>query len=239
MKSVLRTTAYALALLITAVSFGGCLLSSSSGSGAAHPNPGFELYADSLTQRVTRRPLTIAPKNARQGECRVKYPYACDEGMDLLNISLRSVFLEFAADCEVSGGVVEYVVEFNNYGLLSFTLNLRAPGGEIRLSRTANFDCDTGELATLSDCFGTGCEDYSSRLSDVVARTAEQNGYTPIGKGPEFNDSTQFLFTYGGILLVYREYEAFSSDAGAPRIKVKISNVMDLLQPDALLNRIK
>ena len=239
MKSAARTIAYVLTLLVTAVFLSGCLLTGSYGTGGTRPQHAVGMDLNSLDQRVTRRPLTIVTKSLMQGDCRVKYPYVCDEGMDLLNISLHSFFMEFAADCEAVGGVVDYTVEFNNYGLLSLMLTCKAPGDSVWLTRTANFDCDTGEPVTLSDCFGTDCADYSARLGDVVARSMELNDYTPIGAGPEFNDSTQFLFTYGGILLVYREYEAFSYDAGAPRIKVKISNVMDLLQPDALLNRIK
>ena len=239
MKSVLRTTAYLLALVMTAAFACGCYLGTSPGKTGTRPHHGPLIDMGELSQRVTRVPVTIMTKSLMHGSCRVKYPFVCDTEMDLINLSLNSFFMEFAADCEARGGTVDFKTEFNNYGLLSFMLFYRTPDGQILYERTANFDCDSGELLSLSDCFGVGSEVYSTRLKDIVARSVEQNGYTPLGEGPVFDDSTQFLFTYGGIYLVYREYEAFSFDAGSPRIKVKISSVMDLLAPDALITRVK
>lgn len=238
MKSVLRTTAYVLTLLLIAVSACGCLLSGSTDTGGTRPSHGQMINSGELSQSILRRPLSIIPKTLMRGECRVKYPYVCDSGMDLLNISLHSTLMEFASDCGEVAGTVDFVCEFNNYGLLSFTLNFMSADGSDTESRTVNFNCDTGEPVCLSDCFGAGV-DYAPRLGEIVSASMEENGYTAIGMGPRFDDSAQFLFTYGGIFLVYREYEAFSFDAGAPRIKVRLSGVSDILTQDALLNRIK
>ena len=60
-----------------------------------------------------------------------------------------------------------------------------------------------------------------------------------IGGEPVIDDSTLFLFAYDGLFLVFREYELFSYDAGAPRIKIRLASIAENIAADGLLNRLK
>jgi hypothetical protein len=234
-----RKTAYLALLLALITLLSGCIAYEEREKPSFNsPHSGLEIPSAPEEPDVIRLSLTVVAKKAEMSECKVTYPYVCNANMDLLNLSIHTVFAEFAADCETPGAEVNYTLEFNRYGLLSFMLTCTSNGKVIN-EDAANFDSDTGKRVRLSDCFGSTETDYTVRLRDILARSIEQNGYTILGQEPSMDDSTLFLFTYGGIYLVFREYELFSSDAGSPRIKVKISAVMDHLAPDGLLNRVK
>lgn len=239
MSRAIRKIAYLCALAALLLALSGCVPLTSPGSGTSiSPHGAHELAPDALSQGVVRQSLTIIPKRADMSGCGVTYPYVCNSNMEILNISIHSAYASFAQYCETPGGEIGYSVEFNRYGLLSVLMECTFEGRVI-FTDTANFDTDTGKRVYLSDCFGSTDTDYRVRLRDILARSVEQNEYTLLGQEPSMDDSTLFLFTYGGIYLVFREYEIFTSDAGEPRIMVKISSVMDHLAPDGLLNRVK
>ena len=239
MSRAIRKIAYFAALLALIIQLPACMVGGNGGGSmhvAVHGHS--EFTAENYSQSIIRQSLTVVAKKADMSGCRVTYPYVCNANMDLLNLSIHTVFAEFAEYCETPGAEIGYTVEFNRFGLLSFLLTCTS-GGRTIASDAANFNCDTGERVYLSDCFGSTETDYTVRLRDVLARSVEQNGYTYLGQEPAMDDSTLFLFTYGGIYLVFREYELFSSDAGTVKVMVKISSVMDHLAPDGLLNRVK
>ena len=70
-----------------------------------------------------------------------------------MNLSIKTAFSDFAADCGVGDGTVSYNVEFNRAGLLSFTVQLTGQGGIVLFSDTASFNCDTGRRVYLDDSF--------------------------------------------------------------------------------------
>lgn len=236
-----KTACVPLAALIMALALTlcACAPGSSSGGIATSPMHGPELVPNEYSQAIIRNSLTIVSRKAEMDGCRVKYPYVCNANMELLNISIHSAVTEFVADCETEGASIECTVEFNRYGLLSLLAVCTLPNGKTVNTDAMNFDCDTGLRVGLHECFGKTEADYKARLNDLLRKSIQSQGLTVIGSDPEVNDDTLFLFTYDGIFLLFREYELFSYDAGAPRIKIKLASVFDLLAPDGLLNRVK
>lgn len=241
MRSSVRKAAYLLlAALITAQALlCGCSIEKSkSGSLPRTEDSRQEIYERAHPKTGVRHPLVIVSKKTLEAGCSVSYPFVCDDGMELLNISIQTAFSEFASECGAAGSDITYSIEFNRYGLMSFLMICTGRTGRELITETANFDSDTGRRAYLSDCFGSGA-DYSARLMEIVERTAESEGYTFLGERPAIDDSTPFIFVYGGISLLFPEYEVFTYDAGSPRIKIPLSSVAGSVQQDGLLNRLK
>lgn len=236
MKRLRLITAYLILAAVVLAVFSGCAIEppeepTRPARAVVNDDPGFK-------QAVVRRKLTITPRVLDYGSCTIVYPYVCDNNMYLLNLSIRSAFAEFAERCEAEKGEVRYSVAFNRYGLLSLKLVYATPGGVVIATDTANFDTDTGRLIDLHDCFGSTGADYLGLLRDYVLRYVEQNGLKLIGEVPALNDGSPFLFTYDGILLVYREYELVTPDTAQPTIKIRVSSVSDIIAKDGLLNRL-
>lgn len=190
-------------------------------------------------QAIVRRPLTMITKRLNTADCAVRYPYVCDEGMDILNISIHMAFTDFANECEAEGGRITYTVEFNRYGLLSLLLTCSTGDGKTLFTNAANFDTDTGKRVYLSDCFGKDAQGIPERLTELLWAEAERLGTAPIGDLPAFDDSTLFYFTYGGLYLIFREYEVFPPEAGTVRIKAPYAALEGQIGSDGLLNRLK
>ena len=228
-----------LLMLVLCMAFSGCLLITEPESAAPSRPRGYFIDEDPIRQSTARDPLTVLTRSMTVGGCSVNYPFVASDSMDLLNLSIKTAFSDFAADCGVSDGTVSYNVEFNRSGLLSFTVQLTGQGGIVLFSDTASFNCDTGRRVYLDDCFGASYTDYPSRLSGLVTRFVEERGLTVVGSIPRIKDSTPFVFTNDGLALVFREYELCTHDGGAPRVPVPLSAVQDLVEADGLLNRIK
>jgi hypothetical protein len=241
MRRLRSKTAYGAAALILALAlaFCACAPGSSSGGIATGPMHGPELVPNEYSQAIIRNSLTIVSRKAEMDGCRVKYPYVCNANMELLNISIHSAVTEFVADCETEGASIECTVEFNRYGLLSLLAVCTLPNGKTVNTDAMNFDCDTGRRVCLSDCFGSSDTDCFGKLTKLLAKSIEDSGYTVIGGEPVIDDSTLFLFAYDGLFLVFREYELFSYDAGAPRIKIRLASIAENIAADGLLNRLK
>lgn len=238
MSSARRTTAYVLSLLLVLL-FTGCAIDGNTESAVRLPSHGVTIEeGPGFTQAIIRNPLAIAARYVEQNGCTIRYPIVCNADMELLNLSIRTVFSDFAAENGVKGGTVDFSIEFNNYGLVSFLMTSFDRDGGAFFVDAASFNSDNGRRVRLSDCFGSIETDYTSRLRDIVTRYIEANKLTLVSEIPPINDDSLFLFTYDGLFLVYREYELATYDAGMPRIRVKLSNVMDLLAHDGLLNRV-
>ena len=231
--------ALALAGILMLAALSGCSVRKPS-TGRAPINPrGDELYDQEYTAEAVRTPLTIMSKTAHESGVTVNYPFICDDNMALLNRAILEAFYDFAADSESPGAIVEYTTEFNRLGLLSFTLYCVTGEGRTVSFDTASFDSDTGRRVYLSDCFGSGSADHVQKLDEIVCRSIEANGYTLIAQGPHIDDSTLFLFTFGGIYIMFREYELLTYDAGAPRIKITLGALSGSIAQDGLLNRLR
>lgn len=220
-----------------------CLIPACAGENAPEiprpPRPHEAAQDDYDQQAIVRYPLTTVTKRSFENDCVMLYPYVVTPGMNTLNISIYTAFTDFRAECEAQGGRIGWTTEFNRYGLLSLLMTYTSEAGDLLFTETANFNTDTGLRVRLSDCFGAGGAGYRERLGEIVRGYAETNGLTVISKEPSFDDSTQFLFTFGGLNLLFREYELFTADAGSPRIRVKCSEVTDVTGSDGLLNRVK
>lgn len=199
--------------------------------------PDQSLFSQDQEQAIVRHPLTLISKRLTTAGCAVRYPYVCDDGMDALNVAVHMAFTEFAEACGTDGGRVAYSVEFNRYGLLSLIMTCSAGSGKVLFTDTANFDTDAGKRVYLSSCFGQAAEGVKERLTELLSAEAETRGTKPIGALPEFDDSTPFVFTYGGICLIFREYEVFPPEAGLEKLKVPAAAV-DYSQ-DGLIARLK
>lgn len=189
-----------------------------------------------LTQAIVRYPLTIARRVLNRGNCVISYPYVCNDNMYVLNLSIRSAFADFAEECEAADGSVDFKVVFNRYGLLSVKLYYSTPDGVIVNASSVNFDSDSGRLVDLHDCFGSG-GDYLPALTAAVEGYVESNGLTVIGEIPPVTDETNFVFTFEGLSLLFREYEIVTPDSDPPVIKIRLSAFRDLVAKDGLLNR--
>lgn len=241
MRRLRSKTAYGAAALILALALAFCACAPGQEASRPETGPmhGPELFPDEFSQGIVRNSLTIITRRATIEGCRVSYPYVCNSNMELLNISIHSAVAEFAADCETEGAAVSCTVEFNRYGLLSVFAVCELSDGRVINSDTLNFDCDTGRRVCLSDCFGSSDTDCFGKLTKLLAKSIEDSGYTVIGGEPVIDDSTLFLFAYDGLFLVFREYELFSYDAGAPRIKIRLASIAENIAADGLLNRLK
>ena len=234
-----KTALFLAALLLLSAALGSCSVKKKDASRT--PSNPMDYMFDEPDHSVTgvRTPLTLMQKTAAEHGRTVNYPFVCDEDMPLLNKSIQSVFMDFAEECEATGVTVSYSAEFNRFGLLSFLLQCRTADGRTIAVDTANFDCDTGRRVFLSDCFGTGSTDYPQRLEELVLHSIETGGGTLLAEGPDITDSTPFLFTFGGMYIVFREYELLSFDAGSPRIKVSVGQLTGYIAQDGLMNRLK
>lgn len=190
-------------------------------------------------QASVRHSLSIITKLVVQNGCRIHFPYVCNPDMDLLNMALQSAFTEFASECEAEGGEVDYTIEFNRFGLLSFILNYVSDDGSLLYTDTANYDTDTGKRVSLFECFGTGKDDPTDRLNELVGRRIAEKGYTVLGEVPSVSDDTLFVFAFGGLDICFRPYEAFSYDAGSPRLRISIYETSGYIADDGLLNRLR
>ena len=216
----------------------GCAIDSNTSSPGGQPSRPILAEEIDLKQASVRYPLTIYTRTLTHGGNTVNYPYVTNDDMSLLNLSIRSVFTEFAASCEAKGGTVDFLVEFNRYGLLSFKLTFTAANGSLLAVDTANFDCDSGSEVKLGACFGSSGSDRFTRLSEMVAQYVEKNELSVIGRIPPVTNETRFYFAYDGIVLFYREYEIVTPDSDPPMIGIKLSTVKDLVAKDGLLNRL-
>lgn len=226
------------ALLLLSAAFGGCSLKKKSGDRQPINPRGEGVDEAGSSVAAIRDPFELTAKTLNTESCIIRYPYVLNDHTTLLNISIEKAFTDFAQECELSGSRITYSVEFNRFGLFSVIMTCSITGGKELVSRTANFDSDTGTRVYLSDCFGKGSESYGTGLEDIVRRYAESSGETVLAELPEISDDTDFLFASDGIYLLFREYELFTFDAGAPRIKITLGALADCIQPDGLLNRL-
>lgn len=216
--------------------FSGCYIERPD-EGASRPARAVVPDDTELKQDVVRYPLTIARRSLNRGSCTISYPYVCNDNMYLLNLSIRSAFADFAEECEAVDGSVDFKVVFNRYGLLSVKLYFSTPDGVTVNTSAVNFDSDTGRAVDLHDCFGSTNADYLSKLTEAVVSFVNQNGLTVIGEIPPVTDGNDFIFTFEGISLLYREYEIVTPDSDPPAVKIRYRAYKDLVAKDGLLNR--
>ena len=238
MRRIRGKIALAAALVLLIGAFCGCYVRKSGDSRTPTSPRGYELDIEGSAREPIRSPLVLITKRMQVNGCTVFYPFVCDENTTILNRSIESAFDGFASYCESPGCTVSYSVEFNRYGLLSLLMTCSAPGGRTVLTDAANFDSDSGMRVYLSDCFIEG-SDYSEKLGEIVLKTVENRGYTLLASEPAIGDGTLFLFTFGGIYVMFREYELCTYEAGAPRIKAPLSALAGCFSQDGLLNRLK
>ncbi|MBR6108162.1 MAG: DUF3298 domain-containing protein [Clostridia bacterium] len=238
MKRITGKIAFLTALLFLIPALLGCSVKKSDASRLPRPPREINLDPGESTGEPLRHPLVIITKRMQVNGCLVSYPFVCDDNTTILNRSIESAFTEFAAYCESPGCTVSYTVEFNRYGLLSLLLSCVTGDGRTVLTDAANFDADSGLRVYLSDCFGEG-SDYAEKLRDIVLKTVENRGYTLLASEPAIGDGTLFLFTFGGIYVMFREYELCTYEAGEPRIKITLGALASCTSQDGLLNRLK
>lgn len=226
------------ALLLFSAALGGCSLKKKSGDRQPMNPRGDGVAEEGSSVTAIREPFKLTAKTMSAEGCIAQYPYVLDEHTVLLNMSIEKAFRDFAGDCESQGGRITYSVEFNRFGLLSVLMTCTIPGGKELYSRAANFDSDTGRQVFLSDCFGSGEAGHASRLEELVAGSVDSSGSTLLAVQPPISDDTDFIFAPDGICLLFREYELFTYDAGAPRISITLDELADCIQPDGLLNRL-
>ncbi len=237
MKRSARITAFLLVLAAALLTvFSGCAIERPE-KPPSRPDRAVIPDSSDLTQDIVRYPLTIARRALSRGSCVINYPYVCNDNMYLLNLSIRSAFADFAEECEADNGSVDFKVVFNRYGLLSVKLSYSTPDGVVVNTSAVNFDSDSGRLVDLKDCFGSTGADYLSMLGDSVAGFVEQNGLTVIGEIPPVTDETDFIFTFEGLSLLYREYEIVTPDSDPPVIRIRYKTIKDFVAKDGLLNR--
>lgn len=182
-----------------------------------------------------RKPLTLSVREEEGEGYVMRYPNICDDGMELLNLAVRSCFTAFA---EENGGSVGYKVCYNDRGLLCFTLFSKDENGGVTAISAADYDCDTAAKFGLSACFGTGSDSYRFTLGDSIIDKVEAQGYSVLSVLPPVDDSRLFYFDEGGLVLLYRKYELCGAEAGFPEVRFRFEEIAGYLGEDALLLRL-
>ncbi len=234
MKRAALKTAY-ITLLALCLLLVGCRIETKPGARPVHGDRDEQVLDDAVPKEPVREPVLILSRSIAVNGCTVSYPHVYDANMNLLNTAIFSAFSELAGQCSASSQLT-YTTNFNSLGLLSFTLVCKSAEGKTLLIDTANFDVDTGRRIKLSECFGSSTE-YAGRLGDIVRRFVETGDHTPIGDIPPVDDDRLFVFTRGGLFLIYREYELCTFDSGVMRIRVSLGAVNGCIAGDGLLNR--
>lgn len=228
----------ALALLALLLPLSGCVIS-------PDPRPNIYVNARSSVREnmpvyrgAINEPLLLETRYFTQCGCRVSYPYALGPAAEILNSTIRASFEDFVSEYGVEGGSVSCSVDYNRYGLLSLKLILAAPDDRVLFIDTANFNCDSGSRVRLEDCFGSSYTDYTSVLRGIVDRYVEQHGLSVVFSAPPIRNSSAFVFTAGGIKLIYREYELCTSEAGIFTVPASLAELSDCIAPNGLLTRL-
>lgn len=227
---------------LSALIASGCSITADSVSEPS-PSPALDIEIDftpdPLTTAGRRTPLTVASRELSQDGRQVSYPFVCDSGMELLNISIKQAFIDYADELtsEALEGRIDYRTEYNNRGLLSFTMTVRGGDGEVRSVSAASFDCDTGSRIYISDCFGSGNESYRFALADRVTDKLKAQGHEVLSYLPPVDDGRLFFFNDNGLMLIYRKYEVCGAEADSPRVLLRFSEISSYLNRDALLLR--
>lgn len=236
MKTLRAAAAYLLLAVILLTT--GCAVENGRGTRIRVPIVSPEPIIDLGPQAIVRHSLSVISKVFTLNGCRVRVPYVCNPDMDRLNLSIQSTFIEFANESEAEGGEIGYTVEFNRYGLLSVIMTYTSVDGDVTFMDAADFDSDTGLRVKLADCFGAEA-DFSQRVNELIEKRVEELGLTVLGKTPTVDENTLFVFTFSGVELVYRPYEAFTYDAGVARIPITMYETSGVTEPDGLLNRLR
>ena len=223
----------AAALLVALCTVSGCFFGTTGGSPTGQSNA--ELTPKPLTAEGRRMPLTLTDREVEEGGRRVLYPHICDDGMELLDMAVRGVCMDFAAE---NSGSTGYEVKYNNCGLLSIKLYAFDEGGAAAAVSSATFDCDSGRQVRLSDCMGRGDTSYRFSMADTVTARVTAEGHTVLSYLPPIDDSRLFYVTGGGIVLLYRMYEICGAEAGFPEVEFAYPEIERYLGPDALLLRL-
>lgn len=237
MKKSCAAIAYLLLIAVVLTTL-GCAVENGPGTRFRVPKVSPEPIIDLGPQAIVRHSLSMIPKVITLNGCQVRFPYVCNPDMDRLNLSIQSTFMDFANASEVDGGEVGYTVEFNRYGLLSFIMTYTTADGDILFIDAADFDSDTGLRVKLPECFGSDT-DFAPRVNELIEKRIGESGLTLLGRTPTVGEDTLFVFTFSGIELLYRPYEAFSYDAGTARIPITMYETSGVTAPDGLLNRLR
>ncbi|MCR5809746.1 MAG: RsiV family protein [Clostridiales bacterium] len=237
MKRAAKKTAYILlaALMLASMLLCGCVKEKKKGAQGGKPVRLAEQTEEPMPR--TKNPLTVTTRVTEESGCLMRYPYVTNAGMSVLNLSLISAFSEFTANCELENAEISYTVEFNKLGVLSLMLFCTSGDGRVLYEDTANFDCFTGLRVYLPDLFAQDAN-YKDRLSLLVTKEIEARGLTTISDLPPMDESRPFLFTHGGIYVVYREYELCTHDAGTVKLLVRKSLISDLADPEGPITRL-
>lgn len=230
-------TAYLLlaALMLAAALFSGC---KEEKKGKLKPGRVVQLVEQTEEPMPkTLRPLTITTRVTEEHGCVIRYPYVTNSGMAVLNLSLLSAFVDFAENCELQNADVSCTVEFNKQGLLSLLMTCTSQDGRVMYEDAANFDCFTGLRLYLPDLFEEG-SDHEARLSKLVVNDLENRGLELLSDLPPMDETRPFLFTYGGIYILYREYELTTHDAGMLRVLIRKSLISDMAVQDGPVFRL-
>ncbi len=185
-----------------------------------------------------RNPLVLMRlKGASDSGCTYEYPYVCNTGMALLNISIKQELMELAEGYD-DGCIISYTVLYNHSGLLSLMAEVTRMDKTVVVdSVPLNFDADSGLAVTVADCFGSGGETWRYTLPDLITDGAEAMNYTVISYMPPVNDRQLFYFHSGGIVFYYRMYELCTADAGCPSIGFSAYQLREFINSDGLLMR--
>ncbi len=220
-----------LLLILLAALFCGC----GRGGDEKQPDVSLDLTPKPLTTEGRRLPLDLNERRAEQDGVKFVYPHICDEGMELMDMAVRSECLEFARK---NGGNMSCRVRCNNRGILSITMRSVDENGETAAVSAATFDCDTGKLVPLSGCMGSGDTSYRFSMADSVTQKVTAEGFTVLSYLPPVDDSRLFYVEDKALVLLYRKYEICGAEAGFPEIRFEFSEIERYLGPGALLLRL-
>lgn len=227
--------------LIVILMLCGCKVNKQVENAERTPDTGLPVFTpEPLTSAGRRTPLTLTDRTFDAAGCSVRCPNVCEEGFELLNIAIRTAFVDFAVECSenAEGDRVDHRVAYNDCGLLSLILySYRGSAGPLALG-TASFDCDTGERVYLSDLMGSAEGSYRFAFADKVTEKLTADGYSIISYVPPVDDSRLCCFDTRGLVLIYRLYEICDADAGEPYVLLSFADIEDYLSPSALLRRL-
>lgn len=235
--NIKRAIAYlTLAALLASVS--GCAVDTAPPHTSAKPSADVDIAITPSPLQVSgiRYSLQFVEKrDVAPSGCTFSYPYVCNDGMRLLNISIRQTVNDVAANYDDNYNVT-YGVVYNHLGLLSVMLKVTdTRSGNSAEYMPVNFDVDSGLQISIADCFGSGSQTWRATLPDMISEKATAMGYTIIGYMPPIDDSQLFYFWSGGVAFYYRKYELCTADAGSPSFLFSVYSVWSLLGSDSIL----
>lgn len=242
----IRLMALALAFVCCFV-FSACSLQSSGSDGVlseVSPSPSdapdpYGSGADNGAPPETR--LIFVTERESVSGIEVRYPATDAEGAGRLNAGVRRAAFGFAESYADAGmtGVIDFVIKYNDRGLLSLLFTLYGEGGEPEDILTASFITSSGEPMPISECFGSCDGSYVFSLSDIVTRKAESMGLELISYLPPVDDGRLYYFDGEGMTLIYHRYEICAAEAGMPEVFLSFAELERYMGADSPLRRVQ